>query len=233
MTCRAWQQLLQQHLDGGEPAALERHLAGCPDCAAERAAIRRLLDGLALLSPPAPPAALADRLASRLCEEAKRLRRQRLLRRLVPLAGLAAAALVLIVLGARSWRPVPADPTPKAPLENVVKNRQPAPKEEPAAPLRESVAEASTAVAALTTRTANATVGETASLLPLLPAPTVEALSSAPPIEGPMEPLREASAGVSAGLAPVANSARRAVSLFFRDLPMGRTDRPTPPNKPG
>src|SRR5690348_8276975 len=103
MTCRAWQQLLQQHLDGGECAALEQHLAGCPDCAAEHLAIRRLLDGLALLPPPVTPPDLSDRLTQRLCEEAKRLRRQRLSRRLLTAAGLAAAALVLLVLGVRAW----------------------------------------------------------------------------------------------------------------------------------
>jgi hypothetical protein len=91
------------------------------------------------------------------------------------------------------------------------------------------MAEAGTAMAALTTRTASETVDQTRSLLPLLPTSTVEVLS-----EPPLEPLREASEGVSAGLAPVAEHARRAVGVFFRDLPMGRGEpaaRPT--QKPG
>jgi hypothetical protein len=109
------------------------------------------------------------------------------------------------------------------------------PQPEEPAPLRGSVAEAGTAMAALTSRTASETVDQTRSLLPLLPTSTVEVLSAGPaPLEPPLEPLREASAGVSAGLAPVAESARRAVGLFFRDLPMGRTGAPVPPaGKPG
>jgi hypothetical protein len=229
MTCRACQQLLQRFLDGAADADLERHLASCPHCAAEQPALRKLLDGVALLRPPNPPAGLADLLTVRLCLEARRRKRLLLRRRLTALAGLA-AALVLVALGVRTWRPAEIDPTPKGGSPSV---KAPEGDKNSAPALRDSVAEAGVAVASLTTRTADATVGQTASLLPLLPAPTVEALASAPAIEGPIEPLREASAGVSAGLAPVADSARRAVSLFIRDLPMGRTDRPSTPNKPG
>jgi hypothetical protein len=232
MTCRAWQNLLQQHLDGGDAGALERHLHACPDCAAEQPAIRRFLAALPLLATPEPPAGLAERIVARACGEARQ-RRLRLRRQLLPLAGLVAAAL-LLALGLRVWLPVTA--TPKG-IDSKVAAVPGSPHEKPqdTAPLRHSVAEASTAVAALTSRTASQTVDNTRSLLPLLPTSTVEVLSSVPaPLEPPLEPLREASDGVSAGFAPVADSARRAVGLFFRDLPLGRTERPAPRSaKPG
>jgi hypothetical protein len=230
MICRAWQQLLQQHLDGDEGADLEQHLQACPHCAAERPALRRLLDGLALLAPAVPPGGLAERITSRLCAEAGQQRRRQRQRRLIPVWALAAAALVLVALGIRMRWPAAALPQTNDPgASAVVKtpDRPPA----PAPLLRDSMAQAGTALASLTRRTANETVDQTASLLPLLPAPAVEPFSPGPALETPLEPLREASAGVSDGLAPVADHARRAVSLFFRDLPMGRTE-PAKPSKP-
>jgi hypothetical protein len=219
MTCRVWQLLLQQHLDRSGDGDLEQHLKVCPECASMRPALTRLLRGVALLSPPVPPADLADRIAARLGNEARASRRRRL-RRFAPWAALAAAAVLLVVLLA-TRRPVP-EPVKEGPSPTEI--TQPTPTQ-PAAPLRDSVAEAGAAVASLTSRTATKTIDQTASLLPLLPAPTMEGLSDGPTIE-PMEPLREASSGVSAGFAPVTDSARRAVSLFFRDLPMGRKTSP-------
>jgi predicted anti-sigma-YlaC factor YlaD len=216
MTCRDWQHLLQAHLDGTTDAGLEDHLRACPDCATQRQAIRRLLDGLALLASPAPPAGLSEHLTARLIAEDRTRRRQRLHRRLVPVLSLAAAALLVVVLGRIFW------PGPTAPVDPRPVVRLPDP---PAEPLRDSVAQASTAVATLTARTASATVDQTATLLPLVQGAALEPLAVAPtPLDPPIQPLREATEGVSAGLAPVADSARRAVNLFFRDLPMGRTE---------
>ncbi len=229
MTCRAWQHLLQQHLDGAQqPGTLEQHLRVCPHCATNLPSIRRLLDGLSLLTPIRPPTDFTDRLTTLLVEEVSSHKRPR--RRYLPVLALAAAALVLIALGIRSWLLVPSHPEPKQPLLVVQPPKAP---EEPA-PLRDAMAQAGSAFARLTTRTASETVGETASLLPLLPQPAIEVLGTgSAPLATPMEPLRQASAGVSEGLSPVTDSARRAVSLFFRDMPLGRSDRPLPPNKPG
>jgi hypothetical protein len=87
--------------------------------------------------------------------------------------------------------------------------------------LRDSVAEAGSAVASLTSRTAGATLGETAALLPLVAGPALPPLGEEvePMVEPPTRPFRAAGAGVSAGLEPVADSARRALGLFLRDLP--------------
>jgi hypothetical protein len=231
MTCRDWQHLFQEHLDGADPAGLEEHLRACPDCVAHRPHVRQLLDGIALLGPPVPPPALTDRVTARLCAEAAARRRRR---RLTSVVALAAAALLLLALGRVGWpfRGQPAGPVPAGPLAAA-----------PAEPLRDSMAQAGDAVAALTARTATATVDQTTTLLPLVTGaaldPFAVALDGARPEDGPMPmdppmaPLREASAGVSAGLAPVADSARRAVGLFFRDLPLGSNDPSATLNNPG
>ncbi|MBY0229183.1 MAG: hypothetical protein K2W96_07900, partial [Gemmataceae bacterium] len=53
--------------------------------------------------------------------------------------------------------------------------------------------------------------------------PPMGTLEPGPLPEPPsLGPLADAAGDVQAGLAPVADSARRAVNLFFRDLPMGR-----------
>jgi hypothetical protein len=228
MSCHAWQHLFQQHLDGDCAGELERHLHSCPDCAAEQPVLRRFLDGVSMLAPVSGPVGLADQITEQLVKEARRQRRQRQ-RRLVGAFGmLAAAAVLLVAVGIRSWwghepdaqardnkpdaqaregeKPLPPNPSPRS-------------KEEGAKPLRDSLAQAGTAVASLTSRAASETVDQTTSLLPMLPTPTLDPMPAEP---ASMEPLREASASVSAGLAPVADSARRAVGLFLRDLPMGR-----------
>jgi hypothetical protein len=88
--------------------------------------------------------------------------------------------------------------------------------------LRESVAQAGSAVAALTGRTADEAVARTRVLLPDLGRPSLEEIDLAPPLEVTAPPLREAGQSVSAGLAPVADFSRRAVGQFLRDLsPMG------------
>jgi hypothetical protein len=228
MNCPHWQDLFQQHLDGDSPpGTLDRHLRDCPDCRGNQAAVRRLLAGLALLRPAEPPADLAGRLTARLCAEARASRIRVRRRRIGALAGLAAAAAVLLSLGLWSWRPG----SRTGPGNEVVV--APTHREKPAPPLREPVAQAGQAVAALGSRTAGETVQRTTSLLPLVSGPALDPLTKGQkPVEPKLESLREAADGVSAGLAPVANSARRAVNLFFRDLPMTRDERPARQKKP-
>jgi hypothetical protein len=224
MSCRAWEELLQELLDGTGAGRLEQHLNSCPSCAAEQPALRRFLEGVALLSTTTPPAGLDERIAGCLMGDYRQQRRLRLRRRIAS-AGMLAAAALLVAVGMHFWQPATVTQVSVAPDSSVAKTTEP-----PAALFRDSVAQASNAVASLTSRTASETMDQTASLLPLLPAPTLEPISAGP---APIEPLREASAGVSSGLEPVADSARRAVGLFLRDLPMGRTESPTETNKPG
>jgi hypothetical protein len=82
--------------------------------------------------------------------------------------------------------------------------------------LRDSVDQAREAVVALTSRTAEEALGKTRRLLAKVPDLSV---AKGATIEPPVRTLREAGAGVTAGLAPLTDSARRAVDLFLRDLP--------------
>jgi hypothetical protein len=263
MSCRVCHDLIQRHLDGSAPPPgeqrgssplswgapdrgdepggspeIDRHLHECPRCATLFAAAHRLREGLRLLVPPAPPAGLADRLTARLCAEAGRHRRRRWTAG--SLGALAAAAAVLLALGL-ALQGTPREPGAQT-LASVATDKG-AP-DRPA--VRESMAEAGSAVAALTGRTADATLSQTAGLLPpLLEAWAQTPLASPdtvepPPLEAPARPFREAGAGLSAGLEPVADSARRAVDLFLRDLPsvaLGEGPaagaRPAPKGKPG
>jgi predicted anti-sigma-YlaC factor YlaD len=213
MNCQACRELLQRRLDGagGDPAALDGHLKACPQCAGLAAAADRLSAGLRQLRRPAPPADLAARVVGRVLQD-RRARR----RRWASAGTLAVAASLLLAIGLRAWRPVgPGEPPPPAP---------PAVAGAPSAPagpadIRESVAEARSAVEALTSRTAAEAVARTKELLPDLGRSPLEEMELAPPLEAP---LREAGQNVSAGLEPVADFSRRAVGQFLRDLsPMG------------
>jgi hypothetical protein len=237
MNCHAWQDLLQQHLDGvSPPGALDRHLLDCPDCAARRLDVRRLLDGLALLHPPVPPADLADRVTDQLVAEVRARRARTWRRRVGSLVALAAAAAILLTLGLWSWGPISGGNLDRkaAPGSSQVAGPDPSSVHPPAPHLRDSVTQAGQAVAALTSRTASNTMERTTTLLPLVKGSGLDPLTEGDSAGEPkLEPLREAAGGVSAGLAPVADQARRAVNLFFRDLPMGRDERPEHDNKPG
>jgi hypothetical protein len=212
MNCRAFHDFVQQRLDGvvaEPPDGFDEHRRACPACAALDGAAGRLAEGLRLLAPPAPPPDLAARVAARVAR--KRLARPRRRRRVV--VPLAVAACLLVAIGTRLWwsRP-PAGSRPGAEPGPVTKKQEP-----PADPvdLRESVAEAGEAVVSLTSRTAGEAVDRTRWLWPEAP-PTP---TPAPPREPPARALREAGAGLSAGLDPMTDSARRAVDLFLRDLP--------------
>ena len=98
MSCREWESLLAEYVDGAlspeDRARVEQHLAGCPSCAAEVAAVQRLAPVLRSLPEAHPPAGLADAVF------AVTTRRRGWLRRLLPrrLAPLSAAAAVLVIV---------------------------------------------------------------------------------------------------------------------------------------
>jgi hypothetical protein len=207
MSCAEWDNALQERLDGGPASGrpgLEPHLATCPTCRERHAAARRLEEGLRLLAPPSPPAGLADRIVGRvLAEHRARLHRRHQLLRAVA----AVAAAVLLVCFTVPDRPAPPEWVPPVAVE-----RQPA----SVPSLRDSFAEASSAVVDLTRRTADETVGQGRLLVPVVVATPPDAAGDPLP---PVHPLREAGQGVSTGLDPVTDSARRALDLFLRDIP--------------
>jgi predicted anti-sigma-YlaC factor YlaD len=214
MNCRAFHDLLQRRLDGaGDPAALDGHLKECPQCAGLAAAADRLAAALPRLAPPAPPADLTSRIVGRVLQDrrARHLRQ----RRWASAGTLAVAASLLLAIGLRAWRPSGPEVPPQPAPPPVAQAQAPA----EAGTIRESVAEARSAVAALTSRTAEEAVARTKGLLPDLGRSPLEEIELAPPLEAP---LREAGQSVSAGLEPVADFSRRAVGQFLRDLsPMG------------
>jgi hypothetical protein len=210
MTCPDCRDRLQQWLDGrpNQAASVPGQPALCPACAEWAAAGRRLDQGLRLLPRLTPPPRLADRIVAQVAAE-RRFRRYRVL--LVAGAAAVAAALLFAVwqgLGGRAPTPAPV-PGP------IVQAPEPSPTP---TSLRDSMAEASSAVASLTTRTADETVGKTKILLPVVDS-SLSKLDLPPSLDRSTGSLRQTGEGVSAGLEPVADSARRAVGLFLRELP--------------
>jgi hypothetical protein len=216
---------MQQRLDGSpaDGPDVERHLADCPGCAAVHAASLRLTDGLRRLGPPRPPLGLNDRIVAAVLEE-QRAARKRSRRRA---AVLALAACLLIATGALGlyYAGVLKFGTGNPPpvVQNNPERTEP---ETPPPSVRGSVSEAGSALATLTTRTADETVGQTRLLVPMVTGPSLDEFDMPPALE-PTKPYLEAGQGVSVALEPVANSARRAVDLFRRDLShVGHTSKP-------
>src|SRR5262245_29537086 len=124
MNCLECQELLQRRLDGlavADRAALERHLAACPECRSRHAAVAVLEEGLRTLPRAEPPADLAGRTAALLLlDRARRLRRR--------WVGAAFAASLLLAVGAYVWL-VPSQPgerhTAKGPAPKKVEEPKP------------------------------------------------------------------------------------------------------------
>lgn len=212
--CTASEQALLDRLDGlrvAEPAALERHLAVCSPCRGLHAAAGRMEEGLRARRLPVPPAGLTDRIVRAVLEE--RSREPRWPRRVVRTVALAASVFLVFLAGEQRTRDLLLPPAPDQPPAAVS--------------LRASMEEAGNAVVNLTTRTADETVGQTRLLLPVVTTPPLDDPMPMPPVEPPMRSVFAAGQGVSAGLEPVTNSARRALGLFLRDVPM------SPETKPG
>jgi len=191
----------------------ERHQAECPACREVQAAWQCL--STALLSRPSfiPPADLKERIVSQIVHDIAARRKMRTTAAVV--VALAAGVLLVLFVHMQWLRPAGIQRGPDELVHLAGGLKSPAPS------LEESVAEARLAVTDLTRRAADETVEQTLILLP--------ATFAAPPLVGtgdfkPLEPsarsLREAGQVVSSGLEPVASSAKRALDLFIRDLPV-------------
>jgi predicted anti-sigma-YlaC factor YlaD len=223
MNCSQSQDLLQRRLDG-EPiddrAALDEHLAVCAECRSLHTAAGQLLDGLRLLPALAPPTMLGTNIVAAALEE----RRSRVLKQRLWMAGAAlAAGLLIAVLMGFSGKS--SSTTGLIVTEVVTPDPEPIekmPREVPTAPsLRGSVAEAGSAVVSLTRRTADETREQTRLLTEALPMGTpLPGLEAVPPaLDPPVQSvLQETSQRVSSGFEPVTSSARRAFSMFAREV---------------
>jgi hypothetical protein len=222
MNCLICQDLLQQRLDGLETAEtpeLERHLADCPHCAALHAASSRLSAALCRLTPPRPPSDLTGRILAAVLNDRQAERKRR--RRRLAVSALAASLLLCATaIGFYRFDVFKFGQTVSQPI--AVDQHLPPDNHEPLAPatasVRDTVTEAGNALAALTTRTADETVGQSRLLVPLVTGPSLDELDMPLALEPTMSYF-EAGQGVTVALEPVTNSARRAVDLFRRDLP--------------
>jgi hypothetical protein len=142
---------------------------------------------------------------------------------------LAAAAAVLVVVSAWLLRPGTPPDNPIGDSTQQASTTQPAPSPEKpgdeSPDLSEAVSEVGSAVVSAATRTTDAAAAQGRAFLPLVPSAPMPSFSVSTTME-PTRSLKEAGQGVSDGLAPVTDSARRAVDLFIRDLsPMGLEDK--------
>lgn len=215
MNCLESHALLQRYLDG-EPVAAGRddwavHLILCPECRDEFAAAQCLLDGLYVLPPTRPPAGLIERIYRQVVVDRRRAARLR--RLLVPCAMAASFLLACWTVYFGSSSRMDPQPGPAR-----AEQAHPA---TASFSLHRSIEEAGLAVAALTRRAADETVGQTTLLLPARI--TQAAVGNAPELEQalerPAQSLWEIQQGVSAGIEPVLASARRAVGFFLREIP--------------
>jgi hypothetical protein len=219
--CQCFQHCVQQFLDrnGANTSNLiETPLRDCPQCRLLARSADRLASALPLPPLPQPPSAFTDRIIAQAIRELKPALSTS--RRRLAFATLAAAASVLFVLSVRPFF------VKKAPITNGPVVSPVVPAQNPDRPMRESVAMAGDALASLTTRAKTEWIP---------PMPQVADSWKAPelaPLEESARPFVEAGAGMSASLEPVAASAKRAVSLFMRDLPGGRGTEADPKEKP-
>jgi hypothetical protein len=237
MNCPDYHDQLHQHLDGQAPvgrAALDQHLAACAACREYHAAAQRLTEGMRLMGRPVPPADLAGRVVARVLAERRAAVRFR--RRLWTAAAVAAGLLLMALAGYQVYRAGLLDngtgDTPRVARDNapakdktaIADNKGRTDPADPAS-LGEALEEARTAALLLTRRTAGETVNQARRLLPpanplAVPLPSLTTPDPLGPVlDPPAESLRQAGQTVSAGLQPVTSSARRALDLFFQQVP--------------
>jgi predicted anti-sigma-YlaC factor YlaD len=217
MRCGELETWLQRRLDAGPKELadfLEHHLEHCLDCRALHAAALRLEDGLRALAPPRVPADLTGHIVHRVMAA----RNSRFRRRLAAVAALAATVLALsLAVPPHGQTNRLGSPEASVALKDTVPPSE-APRQPPS--LSRSVREAGSALVALVGRTADETMGESRVLLPAtLPQRVLAPVSWPEPLDPPVQSMRQAGEGVSAGLEPVVSSARRAMDLFLRDAP--------------
>lgn len=216
--CDRFQDALQHFLDGDANAfnpANETHRSVCASCHASYVAACRLAQGIGLQIKPVVPANLTERLVAAVLSDQIRASNRGVARRWLEVLAIAACLLLVIALGMHFiGRDDQMQSPPSAPQVATV------PQANPVA-LEHSFAEASSAVASLSRRTAQETIEParrliaTATDTPVLKSDPVAGIIRPP--DETLAPIRQ---GAAMGFEPMANSARRAVSLFMRDLPL-------------
>jgi hypothetical protein len=193
--CAAFDATVQRVLDGDlPPAALaEAHALDCHECRELAGATRVLLEGLATIPSPVPPADFADRIVPAAVAERKRSADRRWTARVAAFT-LAASVLTAFVL-ANPWRPT----APRSQEMVAVTKTPPS--------VAKSFAEAGSAFVSLTKRAADESFAPAKSLFANidLPKPT-------PAVAPPDAP------DAASAVRPITNTAKRALNLFIRDV---------------
>jgi hypothetical protein len=202
-SCEPALQALQHCLDGDAApltADIEAHLKVCPDCGERFRVARSLVAVLPQRYDMAEPSSVwTERLVGAIVTDGRRRR----VKRLAAAWALAASVLAAVWL----VRPVPfSSPDGSLPMANNDRGTL---------NLSTDFAEAGSALAALTLRAAEETIDQGKVLVPPVDVPPVLDIR----LEPAARPLDHARQGFSEGFEPVATSARRAVSLFWQDLP--------------
>lgn len=243
MNCTESQDILQRRLDCQEitdHAALSQHLAECADCRLLHAAAGQLEVGLRKMPPLMLPLNLRTNIVAAAVKERAARRRQRIV------LGMALAATILLAVWVEVLASESSDGVARNPFRKMrdfvagLFSKEPATErvlrfnatypggianpsslfEEKTPSLRDSMAEAGTAMVSLTRRTADETVEQTRILTEVLPMP-MNVFEAVPPM--PEQPiasaLQETSQRVATGFEPVTNSARRALSMLLRESP--------------
>jgi hypothetical protein len=222
MNCERFQNSLQNSLDGLpenlSPDVL-RHVASCSDCRALQAASQRFEAGVLLLQSSRISSRLPDQIVKQiLSERIISIRRQRMRWVVGVLAASIALALTATAVAPRLFNArgkQSIDPDMMAIKPNPIEKESTA---NPSTPNR--VSEAGLAVASLSNLAKEETLKQTRLFMPVATATLpFENLSVPQPFQAPADSLREAGKGVSEGLQPVTNSARRAWDLFLREVP--------------
>jgi hypothetical protein len=214
MNCTEFHDLLQRRLDGdtiAERGEIATHAAACADCRAWLAVVQRLETSLHALPRPILPIGSADKIVASVLADQRARRWQRYTVRTV--GAMAAAVLIAVLLGQWMGKREPDGAVSSISRSaQVVQATVPQREQERIGPsLRESV----TGVAQLTIHTADETVRTFL--------PDTRANDPKPsPLTASVTSLREAGNSVTTGLEPVADSAKRALNLFLREVPPSR-----------
>lgn len=223
MNCPEIETYVHKLLDGEtftKPEALSHHLNECPACFELWQASRLLQRGLPQLMTPQPSALLSARIVKKVRHQQQR---QRTFRRTMVAA---VAAVILLIVAPVSYhfvRPTPNSQAnrPVAAVDDLANDI--AVSEEP---LRFRMKDARYAMASLTNQFASQTREQAENLLNLTGTPNLSNLDPLPedvsmnePLDPAAQSLQNAGKSVSTGFQTVANSARRAVSYFSREIP--------------
>jgi hypothetical protein len=216
--CDKFQESIQRFLDGDAnafDAAGEAHRSVCASCQTDYLAAHRLALGISLQMKPVVPADFTGRLVTAVLSDQVRPSNRGMTSRWLEVLAIAACLLLVIALGMHFMgRDDQVQSPPSAPEVATVPQANPV-------DLEHSFAEASSAVASLSRRTADETIEPARRLIATAAeTPVLKTEPVAGFVRPPGETLAPIRQGAAIGFEPMANSARRAVSLFMRDLPL-------------